>query len=267
MTNYEIIINFIEKNFKVNDCSFLLTYAQKTFIRDCELRNKTLTIKPRCIGLTTVMAAYCAAKCFLNQNNDYKMLFVTTDNQNKQIVCGLIGGFLKQIPLDRWYEKLYNEEGIYYNNGFGGGHTSFSVGKNILSVVSMFDKSISYNTDVNLCFFDETLCTDKKGDDNYSVLTGQLYARNPNMKLNNVCTPKYKDSLLYVLYKDAIDHKNDYYVRQFDEFDSLISHKTRYESGLGNDELKGWFLDNPKKCGIMTKEMYSGLNKRINSHY
>lgn len=229
-------IYFIEKYLstfnadKGKKTPFLLFPRQKAFLNSIAYHGKSIAIKHRQAGITTITSAWAAAQ----------MVFASTDSPETILCIGnkldlanqlvtKIREFLMQVPRWYWGDEYYSPDPKSEKN------TRDIFTKNSKSELQLFNGSAVYARSsgenaargisaVSILIFDEAAFIEN-GPAVYSSAVAATSSYGDRAKIIMVSTPNGKDELYYKTYKQALAKENGYDAVEFKWFQDLRYNK------------------------------------------
>lgn len=204
---------------------FILFPRQKAFTTSLAYNNKTIAIKHRQAGITTVTSAWITPQIVFSKEGSPEVILCI--GNKLELACQLldkIRQFLLQVPRWYWGDEYYspdpkskkNEKDIFIKNSkaelllFNGCEVhARSSGPNAARGISS----------VTILVFDEAAFIEN-GTDVYSSAVAATSTVS-NAKIIMVSTPNGKDQLYYETYRQAQAHQNGYNVVDFKWYQDL----------------------------------------------
>lgn len=239
-------IYFVEKYFstfnadKGKKAPFILFPRQKAFLNSISFHGKSIAIKHRQAGITTITSAWAAAQMvFASQESPETILCIGNKLDLANQLVTKIREFLMQVPRWYWGNDYYSPDPKSDKN------TKDIFIKNSKSELQLFNGSAVYARSsgenaargisaVSILIFDEAAFIEN-GPAVYSSAVAATSSYGERAKIVMVSTPNGKDELYYKTYKQALAKENGYDAVEFKWFQDL-----RY-----NKNLK-WYRLDPK---------------------
>lgn len=229
-TRIYAIEHFLSTNNAGNVTPFLLFPRQKAFCNSLADFNKTIAIKHRQAGITTVSAAWISAQIvFADESSPETVLCIANKLEMATDMLGKIQTFLDQYPRWMWMNPdLYDPDPKNPKN-----FRSIYIKKNskellLFNGCRVVAKASTENaargvSAVSILVFDEAAFIEN-GPLTYSSAVAAT-ASVPHARIIMVSTPNGKDELYYDTYQKALNKKNGYNVVEFKWFQDLRYNK------------------------------------------
>lgn len=222
----------IENYFKTFDKTqegyvpFKLFPKQKIVVSSLEDYKRNLVTKPRQAGISTTVAAYCAAKIgFADKNNPETIVIVANKLRLSKKFLKSIKDFLKQVPRWAWGSEYYGSKDALSKDIFEGGNSQDNLilpnGSQVIAVATSEDALRGYTP--TFLIFDEAAFIEK-GSELYSAAITSL---GTGGKCVLISTPNGLDDLYYKTYDNAKKGKNNYNIIEMKWYED-----PRYRKGM-----------------------------------
>lgn len=219
---------------------FVLFPRQKAFLKSIAEHGRSIAIKHRQAGITTVSSAYiCAQIALADPAKPETVLCIGNKLDLANQLVTKIREFLMQVPRWYWGDEYYspdpksekNKKDIFTKNS--------KSELQLFNGCSVYARSSGENaargiSAVSILVFDEAAFIEN-GPAVYSSAVAATSSYGDRAKIIMVSTPNGKDELYYKTYRQALSHENNYNAVEFKWFQDL-----RY-----NKNLK-WFKKDDK---------------------
>lgn len=228
-------IYFIEKYFSTFNASvgrstpFVTFPRQKVFLKSLAENNKTIAIKHRQSGISTLSSAWSAAQCvFASPESPEVILCIANKLEQAQELVAKIRDFLDQVPRWFWGDEYFSEDPRSEKNKKDIFVTASKVKLELFNGCKVYARASSPNaargiSAVSILIFDEAAFIEE-GLLTYTSAVAAT-ASNPNRKIIQVSTPNGKDELYYNTYRQALSKENGYNAVEFKWFQDLRYNK------------------------------------------
>ncbi len=229
-------IYFIEKYLSTFDADagkrtqFLLFPRQKVFLHSIAEHGRSIAIKHRQAGITTVTAAWVAAQIALaDKEKPETVLCIGNKLDLSNQLVTKIREFLMQVPRWYWGNEYYSPDPKSEKN-FKDIFTKNSKSElQLFNGCSVYARSSGENaargiSAVSILIFDEAAFIEN-GTAVYSSAVAATSTYGDRAKIVMVSTPNGKDKLYYNTYRQAITHENNYNAVEFKWYQDLRYNK------------------------------------------
>lgn len=255
-------IYFIEKYLstfnadKGKKTQFMLFPRQKAFLRSIAEHGRSIAIKHRQAGITTVSSAWIAGQIALaDPERPETVLCIGNKLDLADQLVTKIREFLMQVPRWYWGDEYYSPDPKSEKN-----QKSIFV-KNSKSELQLFNgcavhaRSSGENASrgisaVSILVFDEAAFIEN-GPAVYSSAVAATSSYGDRAKIIMVSTPNGKDELYYKTYRQALSHENNFNAVEFKWYQDLRYNKNLkwYKKDGKSGEVKWIIEDTLDKSG------------------
>lgn len=209
---------------------FMLFPRQKAFLHSIAEHGRSIAIKHRQAGITTVSSAYIAAQIALaDPAKPETVLCIGNKLDLANQLVTKIREFLMQVPRWYWGDEYYspdpksdkNKKDIFLKNS--------KSELQLFNGCAVFARSSGENaargiSAVSILVFDEAAFIEN-GPAVYSSAVAATSSYGDRAKIIMVSTPNGKDELYYKTYRQALSHENNYNAVEFKWFQDLRYNK------------------------------------------
>lgn len=228
---------------------FQLFPRQKAFLHSIAEYGKSIAIKHRQAGITTISSAYIAAQIALaDPARPETVLCIGNKLDLANQLVTKIREFLMQVPRWYWGDDYYSPDPKSEKN------TKDIFTKNSKSELQLFNGCSVYSRSsgenaargisaVSILVFDEAAFIEN-GPAVYSSAVAATSSYGDRAKIIMVSTPNGKDELYYKTYRQALSHENGYNAVEFKWFQDLRYNKNlkwhKKDESTGEDK---WIVE------------------------
>lgn len=234
---------------KGRDTPFTLFPRQKVFMESLINNPKTIAIKHRQAGITTVTSAWVAEKIALaDKDRPETILCIGNKLDLSQQLLFKMRAFLEQVPRWYWGEEYYSDDPKSEKNKKSI-FTKASKSEIVLfNGCSIYARSSGENaargiSAVSILIFDEAAFIEN-GLSVYSSAVAATASYGDKARIVMISTPNGKDELYYNTYRQALTHENGYTAVEFKWFqDPRYNRSLKWYKKNSSTGKKEWYIE------------------------